>query len=122
MGLEFLPSSIAHSGRWAPNLQGNLRSPTFTLTHNHLHLRVAGRSSKIRLIIARYGLREFNPLLFESTQIGVDADEPLEESEQAYAELVEFVRVGVQLLHDELARFRDQGVNTEVDDAPRSLH
>jgi hypothetical protein len=56
------------------------------------------------------------------TQIGVDADEPLEESEQAYAELVEFVRVGVQLLHDELARFRDQGVNTEVDDAPRSLH
>ena len=56
------------------------------------------------------------------TQIGVDADEPLEESEQAYAELVEFVRVGVQLLHDELARFRDQGVNTEVDDAPHSLH
>ena len=73
MGLEFLPSSIAHSGRWAPNLQGTLRSPTFTLTHNHLHLRVAGRSSKIRLIIARYGLREFNPLLFESTQIDVDA-------------------------------------------------
>jgi len=73
MGLEFLPSSIAHSGRWAPNLQGNLRSPTFTLTHNHLHLRLAGRSSRIRLIIARYGLREFNPLLFESTQIDVDA-------------------------------------------------
>lgn len=73
MGLEFLPGSIAHSGRWAPNLQGTLRSPSFTLTHNHLHLRVAGRSSRIRLIIARYGLREFNPLLFESTQIDVDA-------------------------------------------------
>ena len=73
LGMEFLPGNIAHSGRWAPNLQGTLRSPTFTLTHNHLHLRVAGRSSKIRLIIARYGLREFNPLLFESTQIDVDA-------------------------------------------------
>ena len=73
LGMEFLPGNIAHSGRWAPNLQGTLRSPTFTLTHNHLHLRVAGRSGKIRLIIARYGLREFNPLLFESTQIEVDA-------------------------------------------------
>lgn len=56
------------------------------------------------------------------TQITVDAEEPLEESERAYAELVEFVRVGVQLLHDELARFRDPGANAEVDDAPRSLH
>ena len=72
LGLEFLPNAIAHSGRWAPNLQGTLRSPTFTLTHDHLHLRVAGRSGRVRLIIARYGLREFNPLLFESTQIDVD--------------------------------------------------
>jgi len=56
------------------------------------------------------------------TQIGVDADESLEESEQAYAELVEFVRVGVQLLHDELARFRDPRADAEVEDAPRSLH
>lgn len=61
LGLEFLPNAIAHSGRWAPNLQGTLRSPTFTLTHDHLHLRVAGRSGRVRLIIARYGLREFNP-------------------------------------------------------------
>ena len=73
LGLEFLPTGTAHSGRWGPNLQGTLRSPTFTLTHDHLHLRVAGRSGRIRLIIARYGLREFNPLLFESTQMDVDA-------------------------------------------------
>jgi hypothetical protein len=73
LGLEFLPGNIAHSGRWAPNLQGTLRSPTFTLTHDHLHLRVAGRGGRIRLIIARYGLREFNPLLFEATQIEVDS-------------------------------------------------
>jgi uncharacterized protein YgfB (UPF0149 family) len=56
------------------------------------------------------------------TQMSIDADEPLEESEQAYAELVEFVRIGVQLLHEELARFRDQGVSNETDDAPRLLH
>lgn len=40
------------------------------------------------------------------TRIDVDASESDEDNEQAYAELVEFVRVGVQLLHDELAPFR----------------
>ena len=40
------------------------------------------------------------------TQIEVDEGDSPEENEQAYAELVEFVRVGVQLLHEELARFR----------------
>jgi len=74
LGLEFLPHDIAHSGRWAPNLQGTLRSPTFRLTHDHLHLHTAGRGGRIRLIIARYGLREFNPLLFEGTQIDVETD------------------------------------------------
>jgi uncharacterized protein YgfB (UPF0149 family) len=41
------------------------------------------------------------------TQIEVDDNESEEDNEQAYAELVEFVRVGVQLLHDELGRFRE---------------
>jgi uncharacterized protein YgfB (UPF0149 family) len=40
------------------------------------------------------------------TQVGVDANESEEANEQAYAELVEFVRVGVQLLFDELAPYR----------------
>ncbi len=42
------------------------------------------------------------------TRIEVDDSESAEDNEQAYAELVEFVRVGVQLLHDELARFRER--------------
>jgi uncharacterized protein len=41
------------------------------------------------------------------TQVGVDASESEEANEQAYAELVEFVRVGVQLLFDELAPYRE---------------
>lgn len=41
------------------------------------------------------------------TQVGVDASESEEANEQAYAELVEFVRVGVQLLFDELAGYRE---------------
>ncbi len=40
------------------------------------------------------------------TQVGVDADEGDEKNEVAYTELVEFVRVGAQLLFDELERFR----------------
>lgn len=44
--------------------------------------------------------------LSEITRIGVDGDESLESNEDAYAELVEFVRVGVQLLFEELAPFR----------------
>ena len=40
------------------------------------------------------------------TQVGVDASTGDEANEEAYAELVEFVRVGAQLLFDELARFR----------------
>jgi hypothetical protein len=72
LGLEHLATGLAHSGRWAGRLQGALRSPTFTLTHDHLHLHLAGRGGRVRLVIARYGLREFNPLLFEATQLDVD--------------------------------------------------
>ncbi|MBM3824941.1 MAG: DUF1553 domain-containing protein, partial [Verrucomicrobia bacterium] len=73
-GIEFLPPDVAHSGRFATALQGTLRSPTFTLTHSNIHLRVAGRSGQVRLIISRYGLREFNPLLFERTLFDVNTD------------------------------------------------
>ena len=41
------------------------------------------------------------------TQVGVDASESEEANEAAYTELVEFVRVGVQLLFDELAPYRE---------------
>ncbi len=44
--------------------------------------------------------------LSEITRIGVDGKESLETNEHAYAELVEFVRVGVQLLFEELAPYR----------------
>jgi hypothetical protein len=44
--------------------------------------------------------------LAEITRAGVDSDEDQESNESAYAELVEFVRVGVQLLYEELATAR----------------
>ena len=72
--IEFLPPGVAHSGRFAAALHGTLRSPTFTITHSNIHLRVAGRSGQVRLLISRYGLREFNPLLFERTLFDVNTD------------------------------------------------
>jgi uncharacterized protein len=46
--------------------------------------------------------------LTEITHVGVDADEQTEENEVAFAEVVEFVRVGVQLLFVELAPARGE--------------
>ena len=44
----------------------------------------------------------------EITHVGVEADEENEENEIAFAEVVEFVRVGVQLLFVEFAPARGQ--------------
>lgn len=41
------------------------------------------------------------------TQVDVDPDDSAEASESAYAELVEFVRVGVQLVYEQLQPLRD---------------
>jgi uncharacterized protein len=51
--------------------------------------------------------------LSEITRVGVDAGDSTESNEGAYAELVEFVRVGVQLLFDELAPLRSPPARPE---------
>ncbi|HEU4627776.1 MAG TPA: UPF0149 family protein [Steroidobacteraceae bacterium] len=43
----------------------------------------------------------------EITRVGLDAGESDEQNESAYAELVEFVRVGVQLVFEELGPMRE---------------
>ena len=44
----------------------------------------------------------------EITRVGVDSGQSMESNESAYAELVEFVRVGVQLVFEELGPLRSQ--------------
>lgn len=57
------------------------------------------------------------------TRIDVDESESTEDNEQAYSELVEFVRIGVQLLHDELAGVRESATaGGDADDKPPSIH
>jgi uncharacterized protein len=51
--------------------------------------------------------------LSEITRVAVDAGDSLESNEGAYAELVEFVRVGVQLVFDELEPLRTPPPRTE---------
>jgi uncharacterized protein YgfB (UPF0149 family) len=51
---------------------------------------------------------EFVRDLSEITRVGVDGEQSEETNESAYAELVEFVRVGVQLVFEELGPLRDQ--------------
>ena len=46
--------------------------------------------------------------LTEITRVGVDSKQSEESNESAYAELVEFVRVGVQVVFEELGPLRDQ--------------
>lgn len=45
--------------------------------------------------------------LVQITQVGVEPDEADEAGESAYAELVEFVRVGAQLVFEELTPYRE---------------
>jgi uncharacterized protein YgfB (UPF0149 family) len=48
----------------------------------------------------------------EITRVDVDPDDDPESNEEAYAELVEFVRVGVQLLYEHLQPLREPPVAT----------
>lgn len=48
--------------------------------------------------------------LGQITRAGVSADDPAEEEEAAYAELVEYLRVSAQLAYEELADLRGSGV------------
>ncbi len=54
--LRGLPLPVAHSGLISPRLQGTLRSQTFTIPKRFLHVRLAGRGSQLRLVLAGFQL------------------------------------------------------------------
>jgi uncharacterized protein len=56
-------------------------------------------------------LRDLTHISQASVESGADA----EDEEQAYAEIVEYVRAGVQLVHDELLEVRAAGAAAPVD-------
>jgi hypothetical protein len=72
--IELLTIGSVHSGLVSDKLVGVLRTPTFPIADDYLHLRVSGMKGQVRLVIARYALREFNPLLFGETHQDIDTN------------------------------------------------
>jgi hypothetical protein len=51
-----LTAGGADSGRWSDRLQGELRSPSFTISQRFVHLRLSGKNSRVNLVIDGYTL------------------------------------------------------------------
>jgi hypothetical protein len=64
-----VPDGTAHSGLLSGRLQGILRSPSFTIDSNFVHVRLAARNARVRMVIDGYQLRYDNGLLFGDTLI-----------------------------------------------------
>ncbi len=62
---------LVRSNGSSRKLQGVLRSPTFTLDHRAVFLRMRGEDVKVRLIVDGYYMYEFNGLLFGGFQADV---------------------------------------------------
>ncbi|WP_437230944.1 PSD1 and planctomycete cytochrome C domain-containing protein [Planctomicrobium sp. SH661] len=62
--ISILMPGTAHSGTVSPRLRGAVRSPTFILTHPHVHTRLNAKNATLRVIIENYFMDEFQPLLF----------------------------------------------------------
>lgn len=67
-------TTCAHSGAVAMECQGTLRSPTFVIDEESIHIRARGHGGRMRLIIDGFVLGEYNGLLFESHIVDVDSD------------------------------------------------
>ncbi len=63
---------LAHSGWLAEKLSGALCSRTFIIDKPFIHVRAAGKSSQIRVIIDGYTMDAFNALLFRGLTLNVD--------------------------------------------------
>jgi len=92
-----------------PDADVSLTEPPHALSswcQGFLYGRGSGRPADPAKVSAEAGeiIRDFT----EITHVGVDAGDENEESEVAFAEVVEFVRVGVQLLFVELAPTRGE--------------
>ncbi|MCA9034081.1 MAG: PSD1 domain-containing protein [Planctomycetaceae bacterium] len=56
------------------NLRGTLQSPTFRLQHPEIQVLVAGRGSRIRLVIDGYVMNEFSELLFRGARQNIETE------------------------------------------------
>ncbi len=66
--------AVYDSGRYGENLHGTLRTPTFEITGDRVHLYIKG-NARVRLIIDGYFMEVFNGLLFGGTRKDFKTDE-----------------------------------------------
>jgi hypothetical protein len=67
------PPGIADSGMLAKTLAGTLRSPTFRLAADRIHILARGENAKIRLVVDGYQMNIHQDLLFSQTILPIDA-------------------------------------------------
>lgn len=84
-----------------------------------LHGLVSGqRDDRVREKLASEPLADIIKDLLQITRAEVDPDDDEEANEQAFVELVEYVRVGTQLAYEELAELRASSDTSGADSAP----
>lgn len=66
---------VAHSGMLSTRLVGGLRSKVFRISHNQIHVRVAGQKARVRVVIDGFMMDEHNALLFAGLIGQVDNDQ-----------------------------------------------
>ena len=87
-----------------------------------LHGLVAEKhNEELKTRLAAEPLADIIKDMLEITRVTVGEDSDDDEDENAYAELVEYLRVAVQLAYEELAEFRTP-VNSESPDTSETLH
>lgn len=72
--IRFLTPGIVHSGRLSPRLEGVLRSATFQLDHDFVHVRAAGAKGRINLIVD--GFQQIANPIYGGLTLPVDRAEP----------------------------------------------
>lgn len=69
----FVAGSTVHSGITPLQFEGVMRSPTFTLEKRYLHVRVAGRRSKVNLMVDNFIMIQ-GPI-FDGVELNLDTDQ-----------------------------------------------
>jgi yecA family protein len=123
--LEITQRSLSErQSGFVPLLPGDDESPAkraAALAHwceGFLHGLVSEKhNEQLKAQLAEEPLADIIKDMLQITRATVDDDEDAEESEAAYNELVEYVRVAVQLVYEELAQLRDA-----ASESPSSIH
>ncbi|MCB1235466.1 MAG: PSD1 domain-containing protein, partial [Verrucomicrobiae bacterium] len=66
-GSLLLKPGVLTSARLPAKFPGILYSPTFVLTHDHIHLRMNAKAAKVRLVIDGHYMNHFHQLLLKGT-------------------------------------------------------